>query len=169
MEQGVCQASLSFLGDTPDLVLTLRYLVLNLALIGPRGCILRVREPGVRKGLQDPGVPGDTVTLRYWVLVGPWQYQCSGAGWGWVVPRYSTLPVLPSRTTPGTPQTRHTAGTSVGAVPQCGRTCSLAATKEILGVNNAQVYSGHAVCCVGLLPPPYAHCSSALPWRLLRP
>ena len=34
-------------------------------------------------------------------------------------------------------------------------------------MNNAQVYSGHAEGCVGHWPPPYALCSSALPWRLL--
>ena len=101
LKQGLWQASSNIYGDTPDYGLTLRYLSLNLAFIGPRGRYLRVREPRCAEGPDGPGVPGGHGNARRgwgWALAIPiW------GGWegGWVVPGIATLPVLPSRTTPG--------------------------------------------------------------------
>ena len=54
LKQGVWQASWSILGDTLVFILTLGYLRLDLALIGPLG---ECEELGVRRALEGPGVP----------------------------------------------------------------------------------------------------------------
>ena len=71
LKQGVWQASSTYLDDTLGFILTLGYIPLNLALFGPRRRKLRVREPGVLKGLQGPGVPGDTVMPATGQWLGP--------------------------------------------------------------------------------------------------
>ena len=98
---------------------------------------LSARSPGVRKPCRgwSAWVDADTRAGR---LVGPWQYQCTG----WVVPRYSTLPV-PHRYTPPRypprphPHPVHPMHAMLHAASSAVRTASLTSPKEILGVDNA--------------------------------
>ena len=56
LKQGLWQASLTYLGDTPDFGLTLRYITLNLALFSLRPGPAREEPRGVRRAQQGPGV-----------------------------------------------------------------------------------------------------------------
>ena len=100
----------------------------------------------MRRACQGPGVPQRTQITRAGLLVGPWQYQCAG---NWVLGGWlgSTLPWYPpSRTTPGTQpmpvQAMHRTGAS--AV-----TARLRSTKEILGVEYAQLDTGYWILGTG--------------------
>ena len=118
---------------------------------------------GPCRGLEWPGWAQKRVS---WVLVGPWQYQCSrGAGvlGGWEgVPTQYTPPAVPgiapsqyypaARTPHAAPVARH--------APRCHRTrgtahmALLRSTKEILGVNNAHVQVYRSGLAMLTLRPP---------------
>ena len=138
MKQGVRQASSRFLVDTPEYLLTLRYIYLNLALIGQEGRILSAGSHGVRRG--PAGALECHGGRRYRAGHGLGPGNTNGAG-GWVGTRYSTLPHPPSMHPPRVvplPRTRRTRTTSAGegaaGHPEYD---SLESTKEILGVDNA--------------------------------
>ena len=129
-----------------------------------------MREPRCAEGQQGPGVPGGHGKPGIWHWLGPGNTNKAG----WVGTRYSTLPVPTRYTHPGTPSRYPPAvlPADAHAVPHlhtCG-TAVLRSTKEILGVDNAHPSAGHTPgpqMAVSALPPPYAICLWALPWRLL--
>ena len=77
-------------------------------------------------------------------LVGPWQYQYVEHGRvpGGLVPRYTTLPVLP---TPPYHPSR-----SARYYPAAALAAGLSTTKEILGVDNARCISGSVYLRIGV-------------------
>ena len=106
LKQGLWQASSLFLVDTPGFILTLGYILLNLALIeGQYGCGSQVCG-GPSQG---PECLGTRCTPNI-LLLGPWQYQCSLLGGYLVSTRYSTHPVPPSRYHAHDPHCHQTTG-----------------------------------------------------------
>ena len=125
-------------------------------------------EPRCAEGQESwPGVPGWTQITPAGGWLGPGNTNVRWEG-GWV--GSTPPPYPPSYTGPGSTQPPAPDQCTVWASRGPPVTCTYDRFKTSVGdprVEYAQVYSGHAEGCVCHWQPPYALCSSALPWRLV--
>ena len=124
----------------------------------PERAIRECEEP---RCAERPGGPRSALVdadTRAGLVVGPWQYQCSGPAAGWASTRYTTLPVLPSSHYPGYYPPHRTLPRTSLACTETAPTRTLGRSKEILGVDNAQCSMGYrsvlAMLTLRTVPPP---------------
>ena len=105
----------------------------------PPGRYLSARSQGVRRGQTWPWSALVDAEPGSEALVGPWQYQ--SAGWEGGIPG-TTPSQAPTRTPPRVLPLPVPTAVAIAVDVGSALTCSLASTKEILGVDNALPGSG---------------------------